>query len=256
MKFIIKCVVLRRNASAKVLDSIDLKEMNILKSKVKYAQSIINLTHILLSSLHVWSIDGALDKLFAERLSLKKPKYPIAFGRISRGAHFFVMFPPKRAAFNFMNQSPSRSSNLDAELAQQQQLRPIVHEKSINLINFDEIDDEAMRVRPHRPTPPISSSVSSQSVGKWSSAGEDYAETPSPSIDFWLSSKIITTEHLVAILAVSNAFMNLQIFVDLQIKKEYVVDFLHISSFNILIIQNTKLNKNLFRIFCKYHFFF
>ena len=78
-----------------------------MKSKVNYAQSIIKLTNILLSSLHVWSLDSAADKQFVDRLNMQKPKYPISFGRISRGAHLFVMFPPKKTANGFISTSKS-----------------------------------------------------------------------------------------------------------------------------------------------------
>jgi hypothetical protein len=161
-----------------------------------------------------------LDKLFTEKLSLKKPKYPIAFGRISRGAHFFVMFPPKRAAFNFTN---SVSSNRIAP-----ETKPLVHEKSLNLINFDDIEDGYDRNAARKKSlDAFSSSSSSQSIGKTSLRNEENVlDTPSPSVEFWLASKIITTEHLVAILAISNSFMNLQSFIDLQIKKEYDINIL------------------------------
>lgn len=192
-----------------------MKEINILKSKIKYAQSIINLTHILLSSLHVWSIDANLDKLFADKLSLRKPKYPIAFGRISRGSHFFVMFPPKRAAFSFSAAPTTTPTN------PMPPPRPIPKDKSFNLMTFE---DEAAAlvaggelVRKNS-LDTLSGSNSSQSIGRVASD----LDTPSPSVDFWLATKIITTEHLVTILAISNAFMNLQSFIDLQIKRQYV----------------------------------
>lgn len=176
-----------------------------LKNKIRYAQSIINLTHILLSSLHVWSIDKNLDKLFGDKLELRKPKYPIAFGRISRGSHFFVMFPQRKTAFNF-------SSSL-ATSVPRPPVNVIPKEKSMNLINFEDPVSEAIDMEDTKmliKTP--SGSNSSYSITD--------AETPSPSIDFWLAAKVITTEHLIAILAISNAFMNLQSFIDLQVRKE------------------------------------
>lgn len=199
----------RRNASAKLFDSIDVKEINMLKTKIRYAQSIINLTHILLSSLHVWSIDKSLDKLFSEKLELKKPKYPIAFGRISRGSHFFVMFPQKKSsAFNFVSSTANQPVGT---------IPTIPKEKSMNLINFDEptatTPSREVGGEDYESRALVSGSNSSQSIAT-------DIETPSPSVDFWLASKVITTEHLVTILAISNAFMNLQSFIDLQIRKE------------------------------------
>lgn len=214
----------RRNASAKLFDAIDTKEINMLKTKIRYAQSIIDLTHILLSSLHVWSIDAGLDKLFADKLSLLKPKYPIAFGRISRGSHLFVMFPPRRAAFSFASGGGGGSLPPTVVTANKSSMMP-GKEKSMNLINFDEPDADAGNNNNNNPMrksslESISASTSSQSISRGGAASSDY-DTPSPSIDFWLAAKVITTEHLVTILAISNAFMNLQSFIDLQIKKEY-----------------------------------
>jgi hypothetical protein len=182
--------------SAKAFDSIDIKQINSLKTKVNYAQSIVRLTHILLSSLHIWSIDQQLDKLFVEWLSLQKPKFPIAFGRITRGAHLFVMFPPKRAIFEFPPQSDLLSK----------QIQP---QKSLNLINFDD-DDESGNL----------TSSAQQQIKETQQNDIVPPETPSPTKEFWLSGKSLTTEHLLAILAISNSFMNLQNFVDLQAKKE------------------------------------
>lgn len=182
-----------------------------LKNKIRYAHTIINLTHILLSSLHVWSIDKNLDKLFGDKLDLRKPKYPIAFGRISRGSHFFVMFPQRKSAFNF-------SSSLVSSIPRPPSANVIAKEKSMNLINFEDPVSEAIDMEDTKmliKTP--SGSNSSYSIA--GVAATD-VETPSPSIDFWLAAKVITTEHLVAILAISNAFMNLQSFIDLQVRKE------------------------------------
>lgn len=179
-----------------------------LKGKIRYAQSIISLSHILLSSLHVWSIDKNLDKLFGDKLDLKKPKYPIAFGRISRGSHFFVMFPQKKTAFNFSQSAVAAAATSTTSIPR----GPIPKEKSFNLINFS--DESAVTGGADEETKGlVSGSNSSQSIAT-------DIETPSPSIDIWLASKVITTEHLVTILAISNAFMNLQSFIDLQIKKE------------------------------------
>jgi hypothetical protein len=171
---------------------------------VNYAHSIVRLTHILLSSLHIWSIDQQLDKLFVERLNLQKPKFPIAFGRITRGAHLFVMFPPKRAIFEFPFQNATTTK----------QIQP---QKSLNLINFD--DEEVIPSQ-------MTQSNEKQQEELQATVNNNVAppETPSPTKEFWLSGKSLTTEHLLAILAISNSFMNLQNFVDLQAKKEYVVN--------------------------------
>jgi hypothetical protein len=45
---------MRRNTSTKICD---IKQLNSLKSKVNYAQSIIKLKNIILSTIHIWSID-------------------------------------------------------------------------------------------------------------------------------------------------------------------------------------------------------
>jgi hypothetical protein len=47
-------------------------------------------------------------------------------------------------------------------------------------------------------------------------------ETPSPTREHWLSAKFLTTEHLLAILSISNSFMSLTNFIDLQLKNEYI----------------------------------
>lgn len=129
-----------------------------MKSKLSYAQSITKLTNILLSSLHVWSLDQNLDKLFSEKLCIYKPNIPVIFGRISRGAHIFVNFPSKRTLVE------SRMN-----LGEERQL----------------------------------------------------SELPSPSREYWLSSKFVATEHLLAILSIANSFMNLSNFINLQLKNEY-----------------------------------
>lgn len=98
----------KRVATAKIFESIDIKQLNALKSKLSYAQSILKLTNILLSSLHIWSLDTDLDKIFSEKLSIQKPKYPITFGRITRGAHVFVMFPIKKSFFDYKPDSVSK----------------------------------------------------------------------------------------------------------------------------------------------------
>ena len=143
-----------------------------LKRKVSYAQSIIKLSHILLSCMHVWTIEPNLDKMFVDRLNLQKPKYPVAFGRISRGAHLFVMFPPKRALLGF------------DDLA-----KPLI-----------DLDEEKCFFDLNKKS--------------------NEPETPSPTRETWLSTKQLTTEHLLAILAISNSFMNLSNFIDLQMKQE------------------------------------
>ncbi len=160
---------MRRNTSSKICDSIDIKQLNSLKLKVNYAQSIIKLTNILLSTLHIWSIDSNLDKQFSDKLNIQKPKYPIQFGRISRGAHLFVMFPPSK----------------NAKIAS----------KSMNLINFEETTTEfSLETNQKEPQSP------------------EYS--PSASI------KSLNTELLLTILAISNSFMSLQNFIDLQLKNE------------------------------------
>ena len=162
---------------------------------MNYAQSIIKLTHILLSSLHLWSLDQTLDNLFSEKLKLQKPKYPVAFGRISRGSHIFVMFPPKRLSnFNF----PVVNSNI------------LSTQKSINLMSFGESEDNLKKFTTSNSTHSLmSQGVESESL-----------ETPSPTNKSWLSAKVMTTEHLLTILSVSNSFMNLRTFIDLQVKRE------------------------------------
>ncbi len=158
-----------------------------MNSKINYAQSIIKLTHILLSSLHLWSLDQTLDNLFSDKLKLQKPKYPVAFGRISRNSHIFVMFPPKRlTVFNF---GPSLDS------------KRLSTQKSLNLINFGESEENLKRLA-------------------LPSADNNILDTLSPTGSSWLSAKIMTTEHLLTILSVSNSFMNLQTFIDLQVKNE------------------------------------
>ena len=206
----------RRNASAKLFDSIDTKQLNTFKSKVKYSQIIIDLTNILLSSLHVWSLDDSVDKTFSDLLEFVKPKYPISFGRISRGAHLFVMFPPKKASFNFDGMSNTSSMNeIKSEVSSPTRM---VSTKSFNLIDFDS-EEELIKSK--------SSSTTSNSIASLARGNsmqplvEDRnLEVSSPTREYWLSIKSITTEHLLAILAISNSFMNLNNFIDLQAKKE------------------------------------
>lgn len=180
--------------------------MNLLKTKINYAQSIIKLTHILLSALHVWSVDESLDKLFTDHLNLQQPKYPTSFGNISNSYHLFVTFPAKKSAFNF-----------DSSLSVNQSVK-VPNSKSISLIKFE--SDDNLK------------GTAATAVAD----GNDCIESPSPSKEYWLSTKSITTEYLLAILAISNSFMNLQCFIDLQLKKENVdpMEFIlgdHSSSF-------------------------
>ena len=46
------------------------------------------------------------------------------------------------------------------------------------------------------------------------------SELTAPSKEYWLSSKFVATEHLLAILSISNSFMNLSNFINLQLKNE------------------------------------
>lgn len=168
---------LKRNASSKLCDAIDLKQLNSLKLKVNYAQSIIKLTNILLSSLHIWSIDNTLDKQFVDKLNIQKPKYPISFGRISRGAHVFVQFPPKRST------------------VQQTPLEPFRKLKSFDLMSFEENNREEHEIHNSGDISPTLKETS-------------------------LTANALNTEHLLTILAISNSFMSLQNFIDLQLKNE------------------------------------
>jgi hypothetical protein len=183
--------IIRRTASAKLIDALDMKQMNLLKTKINYAQSIIKLTHILLSALHVWSVDETLDKLFTDHLNLQQPKYPTSFGHISNSYHLFVAFPAKKSAFNF-----------DSSFSGNQNNQQVPNSKSISLIKFESDDNLKSKA--------------------YDGVGNDCIESPSPSKEYWLSTKSITTEYLLAILAISNSFMNLQCFIDLQMKKENI----------------------------------
>lgn len=182
--------------------------MNSLKLKVSYAQSILRLTNILLSSLHFWGLDATLDKLFIEKLGFLKPKYPIAFGRISRGAHLFVMFPPKRATFSFTRTDTfSINENLNHFTTQNPESK-MVTTKSFNLIDFGESEDDDSKKLVRQPSFSILP-VKQSSL-----------DTPSPTREYWLITKCITTEHLLSLLSISNSFMSLQNFIDLQSKRE------------------------------------
>ena len=169
-----------------MFDSIDIKQLNSLKSKLSYAQSIIKLTNILLSSLHLWSVDKNLDKTFQDKLGIQKPKYPISFGRITRGAHVFVMFPSKKKSFNFQAENNTMPSKL-----------------SFNLMNFEEVE-----------------SNDSEKLVQSDEESSNARESPSPTTDDWMSSKFLTTEHLLSILSISNSFMSLRNFIDLQMRTE------------------------------------
>jgi hypothetical protein len=209
--------LLKKNVSQKAFDSaIDTKQLNAFKTKINYAKSIINLTHILLSSLHVWNLDPELDKTFSDRLELQKPKYPITFGRISRGAHLFVLFPQKKPHPIHFSSINNNNSN------------KMVKEKSLNLINFD---DETMDGLLSTPDPHfgLHNNENNEKINKVVSLAArkmsqehtvSMSDLPSPTREYWILNKIITTEHLLAILSISNLFMNLRNFVDLHIKKE------------------------------------
>ena len=116
----------------------------------------------------MWSVDQNLDKLFKDNLNLQMPKYPIGFGRISRGYHMFVMFPPKKP--------------------------PTLYEDN--------------KIAPN--------SLLALSRNK---------EISQTSREYWVSNKSISTDHLLAILAISNSFMNLQSLIDLQLKQELIILF-------------------------------
>lgn len=72
-----------------------MKLINSLRKKVNYAQSVIKLTRILLSTLHAWKLDKTLDDLFIKKLDLFFPKLKVSFGHISRHHHITIMFPKK-----------------------------------------------------------------------------------------------------------------------------------------------------------------
>lgn len=52
------------------------------------------------------------------------------------------------------------------------------------------------------------------------SVEEFVPQSPSPTKEFWLSGKFLATEHLLSILSISNSFMSLNSFVNLQMKHE------------------------------------
>jgi len=136
--------------------------------------------------LHVWSLDSAADNQFVDRLNMQKPKYPISFGRISRGAHLFVMFPPKKSA-NVCTSS-----------------------KSFDLINFEE-------------TTLNNRFVLENKKEKLKEIDSPLNETIQ---DFQFSAKSLNTEHMLTILSISNSFMSLENFIDLHLKNEYKSDCL------------------------------
>ncbi len=122
----------------------------------------------------MWTIDQDLDSVFSEKLCIQKPKYPITFGRISRGSHVFVRFPSKKTRFDF------------------------------------------------KPESLITHTISNKISGNLKSSEENIPETPSPTSECWISGKFLTTEHLLAILAISNSFLSLTNFINLQLKNENV----------------------------------
>ena len=243
----------RRVASAKLCDSIDLKQLNMLKTRINYAHSIIKLTHILLSTLHMWTLDGELDKLFAEHLNLQMPKYPVGFGRISRGFHMFVMFPPRKptsssssssatapplppAPVALSSSAPLRTSNsgltdpfdlasLAAGINSPARRSGVaagapVAQKSIDLIRFDLSDESPPPPPPPPPTPAaILAKPPIEPLANLTAQHRRLTESHM-SRAYWLATKLVSTEHLLAILAISNSFMNLQSLIDLQLKKE------------------------------------
>jgi hypothetical protein len=177
-------------------------------------------------------VDTDLDKLFTDKLEFQKPKFPITFGRISRGAHLFVLFPqkiPPPTAHNHSTANTSHTANVFT-LSDVKEFSfssttfkttttatsgKIVKEKSMNLINFD--DDE---MTCSAPVNKENVGVTSISMTRRVSAGLTTIDLPSPTRDYWLSNKYVTTEHLLTILSISNLFMNLQNFIDLHSRKE------------------------------------
>jgi WD repeat-containing protein 7 len=198
----------RRNVSAKQFDAFDLKQLNMLKVKTKYIRSIIKLTQILLSSLHVWSIDSDLDKMFIEKLSFQKPKVPMYFGRVSRGAHLFVMFPSKLNPLNKVTPPPPAplpikvaSSDVTPPVRPPKPPPPSTTAQKPGFSLFDDTSSQASNKIP----PPIPPQPQTQSQLK----------APIPTMD---PQNQLTTEHLLAIISISNLFMNLQNFTVLQLK--------------------------------------
>lgn len=194
---------MKKNASANNLESIDIKQLNFLKSKLNNSIGIVNLAHFLLSSLHIWNIEIQIDKICTEILGLKKPFYPVSFGKISRGAHIFIMFPPKKIDCQIV-QELKKNDDLN-EFSSDITNSFIPPSKSFNLINFDSEED----LNSSTIAKPIDQTV--KEIKKW----KNLATTK----EYWLSNKIMNTEHFLAILALSNSLMNLNYLADFFSKK-------------------------------------
>lgn len=122
------------------------------------------------------------------------------------------MFPPKKANTEHFDGMPSALSMNEIKPESPSRIVPT---KSFNLIDFDS-EEELIKNK--------SSSNSLASIPRDNSFQPliDNRDTPSPTREYWLSIKTITTEHLLAILSISNSFMNLTSFIDLQNKKDEV----------------------------------
>lgn len=184
---------LKRNASAKVFESIDTGEINMIKSKLNYSQYIVDLANLLLSSLHIWSIDDSIDKLCFNSLGLRKPYYPVTFGRISKGSHLFIKFPSK-----FYNSEKFAPKNVYSD-------QSLPSSISFNLIDLD--TEQVSDVAPPKNNAPIHSKIDDSTK-----ENSNYMKAFLPSKKYWLSLKSITTEHILAVLAISDTLMNLEYF--------------------------------------------
>lgn len=192
---------MKKNASANNFESIDMKQLNLLKNKLNYSLGIVNLANVLLSSLHNWSLENEIDKVCVDILGLKKPFYPVSFGKISRGAHIFIMFPPKKyncQKVQVMKKIDEVNSDINNPF--------IPASKSLNLINFD--SEEELN----------NSSTIAKSIDQPTEEIKTLKNLAPPK-EYWLSNKLMNTEHLLAILALSNSLMNLNYLPDFFSKK-------------------------------------
>jgi hypothetical protein len=226
--------------SSRAFDSIDVKHLNLLKTKLAYAQSNIKLIQILLSSLHAWQLDPSLDKLFTDKLEFQRPKFPITFGRISRGAHLFVSFPQRQPPMNAIVTLPPTISSTNPFFNEIKEVKffaastttltttaalgsnsgRIAKEKSMNLINFDDEMDTTPVNNENVQLPPTASVSVVSAIRRMSFELTTVGDLPSPTRDQWIANKSVSTEHLLTILSISNLFMNLQNFIDLHSRKE------------------------------------
>ena len=175
--------------------------------------TIVDMVRLLLSCLHAWNLDEALDQQCEEVLGLVQPCRPVSFGLLSRGSCMSLVLPGwgLRLRQRYISQNSNSTTTSNGEHAK------------------EEVDKRQSMIELPETATPIESSMEKyrqQTVTKPSSLGlkrDDVSPSTSPlgsrktasAVTFdqkyhvrWNLSRSLTTQHLLTMVSITNTLMN------------------------------------------------